>query len=240
MSSLRFWIAVLPVVSALSLSACVSSMQNSPALDALKSAADGSSGSSSPFVEATVEYPGPSGRWAGPASFLLSLNAREAGDARIQILPQLWGPEAVPPAVRPAGGGLAHGNGDGVGSRVPASQTLGIPAEFVRERIAHLFSALQADTAKSAGVGGCLYPVRIRLVRADGGLVERQGCRGLGAWTGAVSAFTSEFLTAITQPARTAKILEKARRSVASSASVKETHRETPVAPAAQGTAESH
>ena len=206
---------------AVSLGGCVSSMQNSPAVDALKSAADGSSGSQSPFVEATVEYPGPAGRWGGPASFLLSLNAREAGDARISVIPQLWGAEATPPPAHPVGGGLAHeAHESGTVRRAPASQNLGIPADFVRERIAQLAVTLQAGAQGPAATGGCLYPVRLRLVRADGGVMERQGCRGVGSWTGAVSGFTSEFLTALTQPARTAKLLERSRRAVASAADV--------------------
>jgi len=204
-------------------------MQNSPAVDALKSAADASSGSQSPFVEATVEYPGPAARWGGPSAFLLSLNAREAGDAQIRVLPQLWGVEAAQPPVAPNGGGLGQTASSSAG-RAPASQNLGIPADFVRERVAHLAGTIQAaGAADSTAASGCLYPVRLRLVRADGAVVERQGCRGVGAWTGAVSAFTSEFLTALTQPARTAKLLEKTRRSVASAAGV-QTSKSAPVA----------
>src|SRR4051812_12834748 len=43
------------------------------------------SSESRPFVEGYVEYPGPQSKWAGPASFIVHVEAKEGDRARIEI-----------------------------------------------------------------------------------------------------------------------------------------------------------
>ena len=46
-----------------------------------------------------------------------------------------------------------------------------------------------------------MYPVRLRLVRANGGLVDKMGCRSDVGWPRAVSEAVSAFLSGSIKPA---------------------------------------
>jgi hypothetical protein len=46
---------------------------------------------------------------------------------------------------------------------------------------------------------GCLYPVRARLVRADGSVLEQQGCRGNSGWPVAAGRVISSALDSVRQ-----------------------------------------
>ena len=101
-----------------------------------------------PFVEAAVEYTGPQGRWAGPVSFMIKIEAYDAGPARIAVTPNLFRDVMESPEVL---------------GRAPASR--GIPGERARMKLGEMAAALQGA---SQAFRGCLSPVKIRLVRADG------------------------------------------------------------------------
>jgi hypothetical protein len=158
-------------IAALAGMGCLS-MQSQTTLDAIHSAM-----SIQPYVEGYVEYAGPNSKWSGPASFILHVSAKEAGYARISATPPIFGEMAPPPTM---------------GGRVPASQ--GYPMELAREHLAHLATAIQGA---DPGFRGCLSPVRIRLVRADGSLLEKQGCRGQSGWARVASETVSHFVTAM-------------------------------------------
>ena len=55
--------------------------------------------------------------------------------------------------------------------------------------------ALLAIQGADQPFSGCLNPVRVRLVRQDGALTEKQGCRGFG-WTRTASEKVNTFLSA--------------------------------------------
>jgi hypothetical protein len=66
-------------------------------------------------------------------------------------------------------------------------------AENARELLANLAVSLQGA---EGAFRGCLSPVRVRLIRADGILVEKQGCRGQNGWSHIASQSADRFLTA--------------------------------------------
>ena len=66
-------------------------------------------------------------------------------------------------------------------------------SDEAREMLGHLGNALGGATAPFKG---CMSPVRVRLVRADGGLLEKQGCRSELGWSRAVSETVNVFVTA--------------------------------------------
>ncbi len=169
---MRSVMRILPigVVAALSASGCLS-MQSQTTIDGNETATN------VPYVEAFVEYAGPQEKWAGPASFTLHVIAKDAGGATVTVQPALF--TELPPA-----GMAAQG-------RTPASQ--GLPGELAREHLAHLATSLQgADQA----FRGCLSPVRVRLIRADGSLLEKRGCRSQSGWNRVASEAVSNFITA--------------------------------------------
>jgi hypothetical protein len=158
-----------------------------------QSTIDGNSanGSTQPYVEAYFEYPGPQEKWSGPASFILHVVAKDSGAAQITITPALVVDSTAPD----------HQENPTVSQRVPASalSTAVSPAihkmtgEEAREQLAQLSTALQGAQAPFRG---CMSPVRVRLVRADGALLEKQGCRSEMGWSRAVSDSVSSFMNA--------------------------------------------
>jgi len=63
-------------------------------------------------------------------------------------------------------------------------------ADELRARLSQL--AESVEDSKIEYPGGCLYPVRIRLLRADGGVVEKAGCRSSRGWVKDASALVAE------------------------------------------------
>jgi hypothetical protein len=152
------------------------SMQSQSTFEAI----DGALNSALPFVEAYIEYPGPKEKWAGPTTFTLNVVARDAGSARIAFAPALFRPETEATTA----------------GRAPAAQ-IGLSSDVAREHLAKLATALQG----SEGVfSGCLSPVRVRLIRADGSLLDKYGCRGQAGWAQAVSDSVNYFLMASVSP----------------------------------------
>jgi hypothetical protein len=152
------------------------------------------SSSNQPFVEAYIEYPGPQTKWAGPSSFILHVTAKDAGAAQITMTPDL-----------PTGDKPAAPSHDATTSshRAPAASALSAAAgarttrkmtsEEARNQLAFLGNALQGAQAPFRG---CMSPVRVRMIRADGGIFERQGCRSELGWSRAVSEAVSTFVDA--------------------------------------------
>jgi hypothetical protein len=135
--------------------------------------------------------PGRGRRFARRSSFILHVSARDAGAAQIAVTPTLSTVEDAPPG-RTDEPELLH--------RAPANAATGsaaaahrLTSDEAREQLAHLATALQGPQAP---FHGCMSPVRVRLVRADGGIFERQGCRSELGWSRAVSEAVSSFVSA--------------------------------------------
>jgi hypothetical protein len=160
-------IAAFAGVLASGLSGCLS-MQS-------QSTIDGITGSNQPFTEAYIEYPGPQRKWSGPSSFILHVQAKDAGNAQISVTPNLFDDR--------------DGSTSG---RLPASAH-GVPGEVARTRLAQLYTALQGQ---NQNFRGCMYPVRVRMIRADGALMEKVGCRSAMGWSHTASEAVDYFITA--------------------------------------------
>ena len=161
------------LVLALVLGAC-GSLHNQPALEALQGLKP-----QSPFVEGYFEFGGPSRKWAGPVSFVLTVNTRDPGAARVRTQPEIraWSPTEDPQILN-----------RGPAAASPRTQ---VSSDDARAQLAELGSQFVSDTRT---FGGCLYPVRARLVRLDGSILEKQGCRSPSGWPNSVSRAFSVFL----------------------------------------------
>ena len=165
-------VAIAAILSCISMAACMSTVF--PEQHDVKS--------QSPFVEAYVEYTGAPARWAGPASFILHVNAKDAKTADVSVKHEMLSQQVIEQAEHP----------DSV--RKPASVTE-VPSRSsieARASIAKLGEALEGETGESQG---CISPIRVRLIREDGSLLEKGGCRsGLG-WPAVASQTVNYFMT---------------------------------------------
>lgn len=160
------------------MSACMG-QQGHSTLDEVERSVEGA------WVEAFVEYGGPQEQWAGPAHFILHVNAKDASPkqlAQISMTPSAFQEADYSSVILGAG-------------RMPAS-TADLHGPRVRERIAAL--AAELDKQPDA-FQGCLNPVRVRIVSASGKLFEKQGCRGNRGWVKAASRFVADFMSAAAQ-----------------------------------------
>lgn len=158
------------------LSGCMAARQTLDEIDgSMGFAAEGT------VIEAYIEYPGPAERWAGPQSLLVRVSAKDGSESgQVLITPELFSK-------------LEVRSPKGV-ARMPAPMAM--DTEATRAQLAELAAALQQDGEDTAAVQfrGCLYPVRVRLVRSDGAIMEKHGCRAHEGWTAEVSRLTSVFL----------------------------------------------
>ena len=156
-------------------------------------AIEGLKGSSSPVVEAYIQYPGTESRWAGPVLWTVHVSAHDSHSPVFEITPALPRPKAAgaPELVGriPASSlGLTQGKSS---SGQPAG-TVSLTQQQVRERLQHLAEALASADEETAS---CLSSVKVRLTRADGTVLEKQACRGSQVWTQVASELAAEFMT---------------------------------------------
>lgn len=140
--------------------------QNQTTLDAI------TGNSTQPYVEAFLEFRGPQERWAGPANWVMHVVAKDGEKPQI-VAPPAWMTETTSQA------------------RKPASQLL--TGEEARAKLTGL-----ASVASDGGSSfhGCMYPIHVRLIRADGNVLDKQGCRDQSHWAKAASEAVDFFLAA--------------------------------------------
>lgn len=180
------------------------SVSNHPALDAMKSASKGLGDKN--FVEAYVEYRGPSEKWSGPASFLMHVVAKGNDPVKISFTPAFAAEPAntlptspiheMAPTMsgrRPAGevSKTPVAAASAAPSHAPSSAPKAMTGEVARNHINQLAAAVQAG---DVAFEGCLSPVRVRLIRADGAVLEKQGCRSVEGWPKAASEVVGQFM----------------------------------------------
>ena len=125
---------------ALSMATIASCAGTSSTMEGINSAMEGG-----PVVEAFIEYAGPSERWAGPASFVLHVVARESDTSPAEI--------TAAPAVSTV-------------TRKPASGHAMTVAQ-ARGMLSYVIEQMLPDEQVFQG---CLSPVRVRMVHEDGSL----------------------------------------------------------------------
>jgi hypothetical protein len=133
------------------------------------------------FVEGYIEFGGPDARWAGPESIILHVDARDGVDAKLDLTPTIF-----------KRGGKKGGASTARRALASAGNAVAIPSEAVRGMLADLAATLDSP---DRAFRGCLSPVRVRLIRSDGAVVERQGCRTQIAWTRTASRIFSDLLS---------------------------------------------
>ena len=116
----------------------------------------------SPVVEAYIEYPGPDQRWVGPRDFMIHVDALHESKK--------------------------HGNSEIVITKGDHIVRTGPAIDKTREMLKDLEGTIESS-ATLAPIG-CLSPVRIRLVRGDGTVTQKQSCRGQPGWPFLVSQMT--------------------------------------------------
>ena len=156
------------VIPVLALSGCLS-MQSQTTVENVSGSLP-----QKPFVEAFVEYRGPSDRWAGPTSFLIHIVAKDTGLAQVSVTPALFGTPSDAPTDR------------------KLASSKGMTGENARDLMAKLSASLQGGEVPFRG---CLSPVRVRLIRADGSLLEKAGCRAIEGWPKAASDAVASFIS---------------------------------------------
>lgn len=166
---------------------CFSTFSNNPALDVLEGMAAGGKG----FVEAYIEYQGPDEKWVGPPTFLLHINAKEEMAVIKIAQPAFQGDEGI----------LPKNSAIPLNVRRPASgqnvgQNVGMTGEVARNQLNLLASAIQSG---DVSFQGCLSPLRVRMIRVDGGVIDKQGCRGNEGWPKVVGEAVSQFMAATVQ-----------------------------------------
>ncbi len=154
--------------------------------------------SQSPFVEALIEYPGPEQRWLGAKTFVVSVRAKDSGPAQIAVIP---GFRADPSLDSPAGeptqiDGTTSGRGPAAALGLSPVPTKKMSAEEARQILSHLHIALQGNATPFQG---CMYPLRVKMIRADGGIFEKIGCRSETGWSRVVSETSNMFMMALFQ-----------------------------------------
>ena len=113
-----------------------------------------------PFVEVSIEFPGPQQKWSGPQNFIVRVSTMQPGSAEITVAPP-----------------LDHSSLSGV--RTPCIESASLSVEMAREQMLRLNSAMSLDESTFTG---CLLPIHVRLVRIDGTVVEKKGCRSPVGW----------------------------------------------------------
>lgn len=132
------------------------------------------------FVEGYIEFGGPSARWAGPEAVVLHVDAHDSNHAKIDLTPTIF---------HKAPKGSATTSGRGLAS---SGKAVVVSSETVRGLLGDLAGTLDSPDRQFRG---CLSPIRVRLIRSDGAVVERQGCRTQIAWTRTASRVFSDLLS---------------------------------------------
>ncbi|MEK7692149.1 MAG: hypothetical protein AAB425_14130 [Bdellovibrionota bacterium] len=173
----KFGIAIT-FPSLLLLSACMGMQNHETAFDLLAE-----QGSVQAFVEGYIEYPGPAAAWSGPASLVVHLKAREGQWASVAVTPDFLGNKTPSESPQRAARKLANAI-SGLDGMLSTSKA--------REQLGFLAMALSAENQGS--YTGCMYPIRARLIRSDGTILEKQGCRGFSTWSKMSSEFAEQWM----------------------------------------------
>ena len=173
-------------ISFLALSACSSLNDESGALSALSEFAAKQS-----VVEATIEFSGPAPQWVGPQTLTLEVNTRDTETPQIEITPDFHWKEKRSSEVIWLDHQRAPAGVLSLNALPKANLKLNYSSELAREQLNQLAQVMEKEDSKDAQFTQCLYPVRARLIRSDGGVVEKNGCRGMGKWEQNASDYAS-------------------------------------------------
>ncbi len=122
------------------------------------------------FTEVLIEYPGPEESWGGPQDFVFHIVAKEGESAQFATKPAQFLKTTKS------------------GNTFPMK---GIAIQATRQDLEKLNRALKENEPEFKG---CLTPIRIKLMREDGVVIERQSCRGPVGWPKVASEIVSKYV----------------------------------------------
>jgi len=165
--------------------------------------------SNEPFVEAYLEFPGPRRLWAGPQTVILHVTAKDGESPELAVTPAYF--QSAPQAPTAGEGepativkrtlsSVQGEEGEESAPQAEAEKTqvlkvgtkMKMPVAAVRDELADIIDSFE-DNANVATTG-CAFPIRMKLIRQNGGVLEKWGCRGGAAWTKTASEAASRFL----------------------------------------------
>ena len=185
--SVRGWMVLASLTILSACSSVQDEIERAPA-----SAGSVETGRGGPYIEAFIEYAGPSERWGGPEPLVVQFSARESGRAFSLLSTPAWAKSGATADAHARAPASAHGDDPVAHPAVDGEGTVwkAWKPEVLKERLSALADAVESTKAPSQA--GCLYPVRVRLLRGDGGVVEKGGCRSSRGWVKAASALVAD------------------------------------------------
>lgn len=169
------------------------SIQDNSALEGLTGSDDVTT---NPYVSAYIEYPGPQKKWAGPSSLSMKIDAKGEGYSKVEVYPEYFQSlmKTTAEATAAARGPASEANREKASAALTKQQVQtesAMTTEAARAQFAFLAEAMKTQ---HAAFEGCMYPVRARLIRANGEVLEKYGCRGQNGWPRVASEIVSESL----------------------------------------------
>ena len=190
----------LALLSSLVLAGACTSLTDHPAMNSLE-AVKGQSNPGQPYVEAYFEFVGPQAKWAGPPSWVVHVDAREGEWARVKTQPTLFTEGAATATIPTAPDETIKEGAHGGEKRAPAAVSKAQPpassltVQNARTQLAEIASMISPDRKPQSVVNlACLHPVRVRLIKQDGTVLDQQGCRSIHGWEAQVAKTTAAFL----------------------------------------------
>lgn len=172
--------------------------------------------SNEPFVEAYLEFPGPRRLWAGPQTVVIHVKAKDGETPELAVTPAYFQSaplEVSEEKVTIAKRAISSTTEDEVSAASGKAQVLKVgtrmkmPVAAVRDELADIIDSFE-DTPVAAT--GCAFPVRMKLIRTNGGVLEKVGCRGSAAWTKTASEAASRFLASASYLETQPTVVERA------------------------------
>jgi hypothetical protein len=153
---------------------CLGAQQQST-LDNMGAAVAGGKSQAVPVVEAYFEFAAPHEKWAGPAALNLHLVAREGDFAKLK-----WTSRTLQAELAALPGQVQN-----------PDPNFRVPLGVAREALAQLEKGISEGNEPFFG---CTSPVSLKLIKANGAIVEKQGCRSDRGWPKLASQLTSDWL----------------------------------------------
>ena len=149
-----------------------------------------------PVVEGVFEFSSPQARWSGPQPFFVHVTAEDNRASTVAVYPRVFRRNLIQtpdrsPNIKKVDRATASTQMKALDRAKDADEDQ--VKHSIRVKLAELADLIQEGTEHFRA---CLYPLKVRLVRADGVILERQGCRNQDHWARMSSLAVSDFLTA--------------------------------------------
>jgi hypothetical protein len=141
------------------------------------------------YVEAVVEYTSPGKKWAAfPTTSIHLKSQSKDGFIEVNVTPKQT------QQVFAAMNAKANPEGRKIASETNTPSKMGV--EELRSRLSILANEMgSSDQSKySNSYTSCMAPIKVRLLRADGSVFEKMGCRSGSGWSSVASHLVNDSL----------------------------------------------